>query len=542
MAVHDGFAYPAVNYPPLDTGFVTVGTGLGYGAVNYSATYAPPNQICQFRSDFLTIGQSGNYTTVVSGGAGSVYEVRQSTVYNARVFMKSLATGEGLPGLAASLVITAAKNGAVSFSTITPTITDLGGGWYNLALTAPNTNTLGLMNFIITGPAAVPNPDLILDIVAFDKTDAMRFGLGALPNAAAGAATGLPLVGTQVPNATAGAVGGLPVQGGAIPNAAAGGGGGLPLVGTHVPGATVGTIGGLPVQGGAIPNFTAGINGGLPTVGAQIPNANAGSINGLALTSQVMNIAVTSAALNQIAASRALTFGTGSGGVANSYTPDAVYDTITANVSHQLDFYYQFELLSGGVGVGVKWLGYLVGSVNTGNVHVYNWVTAAWDRIGTVVGRGTTDNEEQNWELTSSHTGTGGSAGLVRIRFEGSILAGSDLKTDQILLGYVQAAPSVSMIVDAILDEMLTGHSNVGTVGDAIAISSCLLQGNFFMDEVDNTNPNGQTQARLRCFRSGIATQNATAGGTGEGEFATFIVDTTYTAPGKVDTHRSWRQ
>lgn len=46
-----------------------------------------------------------------------------------------------------------------------------------------------------------------------DLADSVRAGLTALPNAAAGANTGLPVVGTQVPNATSGASGGLPVIG-----------------------------------------------------------------------------------------------------------------------------------------------------------------------------------------------------------------------------------------------------------------------------------------------------------------------------------------
>jgi hypothetical protein len=46
-----------------------------------------------------------------------------------------------------------------------------------------------------------------------DYSDTVRLGQTALPNAAAGANTGLPVVGTQVPNATAGATGGLLIAG-----------------------------------------------------------------------------------------------------------------------------------------------------------------------------------------------------------------------------------------------------------------------------------------------------------------------------------------
>jgi hypothetical protein len=46
-----------------------------------------------------------------------------------------------------------------------------------------------------------------------DYSDTVRLGQTALPNAAAGANTGLPVVGTQVPNATAGASNGLLIAG-----------------------------------------------------------------------------------------------------------------------------------------------------------------------------------------------------------------------------------------------------------------------------------------------------------------------------------------
>lgn len=57
-----------------------------------------------------------------------------------------------------------------------------------------------------------------IQVVGFDPDDAVRGGLTALPNAAAAAVGGVPVVGTQVPNAVAGALNGLPVvnAGGAV--------------------------------------------------------------------------------------------------------------------------------------------------------------------------------------------------------------------------------------------------------------------------------------------------------------------------------------
>lgn len=102
--------------------------------------------------------------------------------------------------------------------------------------------------------------------------------------------------------------------------------------------------------------------------------------------------------------------------------------------------------------------------------------------------------------------------------------------------------PTTSTLVNAILDELLSGHAVIGSVGDGIAIAAGLAQGNFLLDNTDNTNPNGQTSARIRVFRSSSATSSATPGGTGEGEFATFLLTTTYSGPNKVITHRAVRQ
>ncbi len=101
------------------------------------------------------------------------------------------------------------------------------------------------------------------------------------------------------------------------------------------------------------------------------------------------------------------------------------------------DFYYQFSLGSTGqTGVGVSWLGYVAGVVNTIKVYAYNWGGAAWDQVGTIVGIAGTTNSAQDWDLTSAHTGTGGNLGLVRIRFNATGLTSSSTKTDRILCGY----------------------------------------------------------------------------------------------------------
>jgi hypothetical protein len=100
---------------------------------------------------------------------------------------------------------------------------------------------------------------------------------------------------------------------------------------------------------------------------------------------------------------------------------------------------------------------------------------------------------------------------------------------------------SAETVRDAVLNALMQDHATPGSVADGIAIASGLLQGNFLMDNVNNTDSNGQTAARIRLWRSSAALASATPGGTGEGEFAMFSVSTSYSSPGKILVHRVTR-
>jgi len=178
----------------------------------------------------------------------------------------TVTTGAGKTGLAwntASLtayyVLTGAASAAITLATQTVTGAFSSGGFVEV----DSTNCPGLYRVDIPDAAFASGTHTLVfikltgtivpcvleyDLVAWDPQDTVRGGLTALPNAAAGANTGLAVVGTQIPNANAGAVNGLPIQGGAIPNAAAGANTGLPIVGTQVPNATAGAAGGLPIE------------------------------------------------------------------------------------------------------------------------------------------------------------------------------------------------------------------------------------------------------------------------------------------------------
>lgn len=80
--------------------------------------------------------------------------LKQSTARNLMVFLTSSTDHvTGLTG--ATLAITISKDGA-AFASISPTVTERGNGWYNIALTTGNTDTLGDLVLRATASGADP--------------------------------------------------------------------------------------------------------------------------------------------------------------------------------------------------------------------------------------------------------------------------------------------------------------------------------------------------------------------------------------------------
>lgn len=115
-------------------------------------------------------------------------ELTQSTAANVMVFMADATNA--LAGLASlTLTITASKDGA-AFGSISPTVTDRGNGWYNLALTSSHTDTLGDLALNITATGAVTQP-VISRVIAWNRA------VASIPAVAAGASGGLFIAGSN---------------------------------------------------------------------------------------------------------------------------------------------------------------------------------------------------------------------------------------------------------------------------------------------------------------------------------------------------------
>jgi hypothetical protein len=95
-------------------------------------------------------------------------KIRQNTSKNVMLLLVEATSHiTGLPG--ATLTITSSKDG-LAFAAITPTVTDLGNGWYSLALTSAHTDTLGDLALHVTATSADP-ADLVL-LIEGGATDA----------------------------------------------------------------------------------------------------------------------------------------------------------------------------------------------------------------------------------------------------------------------------------------------------------------------------------------------------------------------------------
>lgn len=151
------------------------------------------------------------------------------------------------------------------------------------------------------------------------------------------------------------------------------------------------------------------------------------------------------------------------------------------------------------------------------------------------------DSSAGTLAATVSSVGTAVTSVQTEINAVSSAVSSATLTINNIVNDVTGIAAAVSALPEEFLDAMLSDHGVSGTFGEGIAIAVGMLQGNFLMDNITNTD-NGQTQARMRLFRTPEDVAAATSGGTGEGEFATFIVTTTYSEPGKVASHRVVQQ
>jgi len=119
--------------------------------------------------------------------------LKQSTTYT-RAFLMVLSSDHVSAATGKTVTVNLSKAGG-SFAAAGGTITEVANGWYKIALTTTDTNTLGDLAFDCTATSC-DNTDFADQVVAIDVADSVRLGLTALPNAAAASSGGLPTSGT----------------------------------------------------------------------------------------------------------------------------------------------------------------------------------------------------------------------------------------------------------------------------------------------------------------------------------------------------------
>jgi hypothetical protein len=129
--------------------------------------------------------------------------LQQSTARNLMVFLTD-STDHVTGKTGATLTITLSKNGG-AFASATPTVTERGDGWYNLALTSGNTDTLGDLVLHITASgadpidlreqvfAALPGDSVTVSSIANDAITAASIASSAVTEIQSGLATAADL-------------------------------------------------------------------------------------------------------------------------------------------------------------------------------------------------------------------------------------------------------------------------------------------------------------------------------------------------------------
>lgn len=154
-------------------------------------------------------------------------------------------------------------------------LSEIGVGWYSFSLGTGDTDTLGPL--ILRGTATGVDPTEVV----FEVANAHNAGFDGVPDAAAGANTGLPVVGTQVPNATAGAANGLVIAGTNAPITFSGSGNAMTLTSTGANGHGLAATGngsgnGIMGTGGATGDGIEGQGGATNANGMHMLGAGTG--------------------------------------------------------------------------------------------------------------------------------------------------------------------------------------------------------------------------------------------------------------------------
>jgi hypothetical protein len=350
----------------------------------------------------------------------------QSVAYTRSfLLVQSLDHLTGLTGATPTVVIS--KAGA-AFAAAGGTVTEIANGWYKIALTTTDTNTLGDLAFHVTATNADPN----------DFTDQVSDPVRGL---------GSP---TAIPNAVAGAVGGLPLG---------------DASGRVDIGKALGTA--ITLDANNVINVsTKYVGGTLQTardIGASVLLSNGTGTGQVSFTSGILSVNVTKWSGTTVQGSIPP-----DASFIRSGTAQAGSSTTTIKLdsgASAVDNLYQNEIitLTGGTGVGQSALiSSYVGSTKVATISS-TWATTP-DATTTFAIRG--------FGAVSSGGGTGITVADI---LDGSLSGHNTAGTVGHALTTADALPSATTITNGVLDAALSGHTTTGTTGAALGVLTATL-------------------------------------------------------------------
>lgn len=145
-----------------------------------------------------------------------------------------------------------------------------------------------------------------------------------------------------------------------------------------------------------------------------------------------------------------------------TYTSTQELDGTTHDIAPSVgstDFYYEFSVGVTGVATEIIWEGHAESNGDSYTIEGYDWVSASWKTVGTIVATNNTTTVTEAFIFTRDMTGTGANAGVVQWRATSS--DGTNISTDRILCEYTSIAESSGLIL----------HSGVAQAGASNTIT-----------------------------------------------------------------------
>jgi len=168
---------------------------------------------------------------------------------------------------------------------------------------------------------------------------------------------------------------------------------------------------------------------------------------------QLGQLSVGTAAISKAATTAVVTTGTEVNTWESTKTADGVYHEVS-DVGGSIDFYYEFDVGTDGIGVDVAFKGRMVGPNDDLGIYAYNWGTTTWDQIGAFQGSSSTSDVSAVADIYLEHTGSGADDGKVRVRaYKASGLTSATIYMEHIYASYTTintlSASDVTVDIDA---------------------------------------------------------------------------------------------